>query len=336
MDNTVLPYQDESDSSENDIDESSSDDEHSHLLSNNIGVLYNKFNTKDTKFINQEEVEEFASLRNKYFTPEISKIRILVDSKNIIHTINHDTSNYEISLNQGESNNPTSGFQNYKNVIGFKLIKAILPNTLYQVTSANNKINFQYETSSSSDGTLRIATLTPGVYTFDDLGDHIQTQMNDAILTANPFIITTNTSTIKYTFTLNGSEEFYFKKSSAWRILGIFNKDQTPSDSANSITSDFVVDHSSHFVDLVIPEIPYIACKHNIQGKKIIDRIPLSVSAGSIVYYTAAHDRFDNYFYPINLSKLTIQLYEDTENTFYDCDNGDNSFEFELTILNKI
>ena len=55
----------------------------------------------------------------------------------------------------------------------------------------------------------------------------------------------------------------------------------------------------------------------------------------SIVYYTASHDRFDNYFYPINLSKLTIQLYEDTENTFYDCDNGDNSFEFELTILNK-
>ena len=303
MDNTIIPYQDVSESSEDELDDSSSDDEYSQLLSNNIGVLYNKFNTGDDQFMNMESAEEFSSLRNKYFTPEISKIRILVDSKNIIHTINHDTSNYEISLNQGESNNSTSGFQNYKNVIGFKLIKAILPNTLYQVTSANNKINFQYETS-SSDGTLRTATLTPGVYTFDDLGDHIQTQMN-AVVTGS-FTITTNTSTIKYTFTLTGSEEFYFKKSSAWRILGIFNKDQTPSDSANSITSNFVVDHSSHFVDLVIPEIPYIACKHNIQSKNIIDRIPLSVSAGSIVYYTAAHDRFDNYFYPINLSKLTI------------------------------
>ena len=33
--------------------------------------------------------------------------------------------------------------------------------------------------------------------------------------------------------------------------------------------------------------------------------------------------------------KLTIQLYEDSNNIFYDCQNNDNCFEFEITILNK-
>ena len=101
MDNTVIPYQDESDSSENDIDESSSEDEHSQLLSNNIGVLYNKFNTGDDQFMNMESKLEYLKSRNELFTPEISKIRILVDSKNITHTTtSHDTSNYTVQLKQ--------------------------------------------------------------------------------------------------------------------------------------------------------------------------------------------------------------------------------------------
>ena len=40
-------------------------------------------------------------------------------------------------------------------------------------------------------------------------------------------------------------------------------------------------------------------------------------------------------YFVINIDKLTIQLYEDTSDTLYDCQNNDNSFEFELTILNK-
>ena len=39
-----------------------------------------------------------------------------------------------------------------------------------------------------------------------------------------------------------------------------------------------------------------------------------------------------NYFYPMKLSQLTIQLIDDHGN-IYDCNNADNSFEFELTIL---
>jgi len=84
----------------------------------------------------------------------------------------------------------------------------------------------------------------------------------------------------------------------------------------------------------VIPEIPYIACKRNSIGKHLIDRIPLDCEQGSIMYYSSDIN-LENYFTPTNINSLNIQLYEDTTDTLYDCQNNDNSFEFELTILNK-
>ena len=58
-----------------------------------------------------------------------------------------------------------------------------------------------------------------------------------------------------------------------------------------------------HFVDLVVPEIPYIACKRNSNGKNIIDRIPLDESGGSLVYYSSDIN-LDNFFYPINICNI--------------------------------
>ena len=65
----------------------------------------------------------------------------------------------------------------------------------------------------------------------------------------------------------------------------------------------------------------------------MIERIPLGKS-GEINEYINDYN-LDNYFYPIKLSKLTIQLYEDSTDMFYKCQNADNSFEFEITILNS-
>ena len=333
MDNTIIPYQDVSESSEDELDDSSSDDEYSQLLSNNIGTIYNKFIT-DQQFMNMENQNDYQKLRNKLFTPQLSKIRILIDSKNIIHTTNHDTSNYTVSLNGGDDNNSTSGYQNYKNVIGFRLIKAILPNSLYQINPSNNTINFMYDTDSDG-GTEKTATLISGTYDFDDLGTHIAEQMS-AVSGVTDITVIPDAVTIKYTISDDGgSIKFYFLQSTAWRIMGFLNKSQESTETSNSHVLSNVVDHSVHFVDLVIPEIPYSACKHNMQSKNIIDRIPLYPGSGNLIYYTAAHDRFNNYFFPINLSELTIQLYEDSHGEFYHSQNGDNSFEFELTLLNQ-
>jgi hypothetical protein len=73
MDNTIVPYEDVSDLSSEELDDSSSNDEHSHLLSNNIGVHYNKFNGTNTTFMNMEDPKEYAEKRNRLFTPEITK-----------------------------------------------------------------------------------------------------------------------------------------------------------------------------------------------------------------------------------------------------------------------
>ena len=43
----------------------------------------------------------------------------------------------------------------------------------------------------------------------------------------------------------------------------------------------------------------------------------------------------NNYFLPINLKYINIQLYEDTTDLLYECQNNDNSFEFEVIILNR-
>ena len=99
--------------------------------------------------------------------------------------------------------------------------------------------------------------------------------------------------------------------------------------------SDKAPDLSSQYVDLVIPQIPSIACTKNSNGRDIIDRINLDVGHGEYVYYTPQEkdSEIQNYFSPIRISKLQIQLFA-WNNEFYDSQNSDNSFEFEITMIN--
>ena len=132
---------------------------------------------------------------------------------------------------------------------------------------------------------------------------------------------------------------FTFKDNNLSRLFGLdLNKKNTSSKSSgslNKLKSDFPIDKSIHYVDLVVPEIPHMACKLNSVGQHVIDRIPLVSEAGTLNYYEAPLHEYltQNYFYPIKLNKLTIQLYEDSENNFYTTNGRDNYFEFEITIL---
>ena len=133
MDNTIIPYTDVEESSGESLDDSDENDEHSHLLSNNIGIHYNKF-VKDGNFINMEDHHKYESIRNKYFTPEITKIRLMIESKNIAYVSGKErnTSNYTIRFENNQVNS-SSGYGNFNNVIGFRLIKANIFNSLYTV-----------------------------------------------------------------------------------------------------------------------------------------------------------------------------------------------------------
>ena len=319
MDNTVLPYEDQIDFS--DESDSSDSSEEGNLLTNNIGVLYNGSDIKDKRFMNREKVEDYEIIRNKYFTPEIRKIRLMIESKNVTQDSGKDTSNYKINFENNTSNS-TSGYGNFDNVIGFRLMRANIFNSLYTLNENNKNVSIHGHS----------ITLTLGTYTFKELGDHLQDRIN-ATTGLTGFVVESNTLTYKYNISSGSSFtiEWASVEGYSHRLFGFNNENILGS---SSYDSDNVVQQSNQFVDLVIPEIPYIACKRNSIGKHLIDRIPLDCPQGSIMHYSNDYNPV-NYFTPINLNSLTIQLYEDTTDKHYRCQNNDNSFEFELTILNR-
>jgi hypothetical protein len=176
-------------------------------------------------------------------------------------------------------------------------------------------------------------TLTPGSYTFKQLGNHLQTSINDTSLSG--FTVTSNSNNFKYT--ISHASNFSIKWTNSdtgpdlYKIFG-FNYRDTINSTGH--TSDNAADQTKHFVDLVIPEIPSIACKMGSK-KQVIDRIPLNSPSGSLVYYRSpeAELQTHNYFYPMKLSSLNIQLYDNDSTSLYSCNNGHNYFEFEITIV---
>ena len=280
---------------------------------------------------------DYLNFRNSLFTKDIEKFHLLIDSKNITHSSTHNTSQYTIFLDgSSDSNNETGGYGRIQNVIGLRLIKATIPSNPYHITDNNNDIIINY---GGSDYTI---TLVNGNYTSETLATQLQTKLN-AHASMTGFTVTFNdTGELKYKI-VNSSVNFYFKwntnfttnNSSAYRILGFLNIDQELGDADTTQTSDHAPDISVHFIDLVISEIPYIACKKNAIGKNVIDRIPIDTSAGSIIHYQVPLSEYfsQNYFYPISLNKLTIELYEDSSSKLYETQNIDNYFEFEITIV---
>jgi len=85
------------------------------------------------------------------------------------------------------------------------------------------------------------------------------------------------------------------------------------------------------FIDLIIKEIPHKACKINEAGLHIIDRITLT--SGSNTFRTHEPQRsYNNFFTPIGLSEVTIQLidtHSETKPEVY----LEGYFEFEVSIL---
>ena len=297
---------------------------------------------------------DYLNFRNSLYTKDIEKQYILVYTRNLCHCA--ETHSYEINF-ISDTHNKTGGYGIFKNVIGFRLIKATLQNLLYQVHDGNYKVYFTY------NGADYIANLTRKSYTNTALATELQRAMNEAISNDTPFTVRYDNRATKYfittqtvadTFNVSNyiddndatgldqatgeNFKFTFQTSnnegySNHRLLG-FNLDDQ-SDNAKTRVSTNVTDMSVHFVDVEVKEIPYIACKKNPTGKNIVDRIPIDVGFGSLVHYRAPTCEYfsQNYFYPISLDKLSIVLYEDSEGIPYYNSNADNYFEFEITML---
>ena len=298
---------------------------------------------------------DYLNFRNSLYTKDIEKQYLLVDTRNLCHCTS--THSYEINFTTN-TNNESGGYGVFKNVIGFRLIKATLQNLLYQIHDGNNIVYFMYNSVEYN------ATLKPKSYTNSALATELENAMNTAITPDNVFGVRYSRNHQKYFITtktissdfnlenyLNDGNttgltdndntlafRFLFQTSfnngsSNHRLFG-FNLEDQDDDLTIRISTN-VTDMSVHFVDVEVKEIPYIACKKNPTGKSIIDRIPIDVGFGALVHYRAPTCEYfsQNYFYPISLDKLSIVLYEDASGIPYYNSNADNYFEFEITML---
>mgnify|MGYP001431661015 CR=1 FL=1 len=307
--------------------------------------------------------------KDSLFNKDYETVRILVDTHNITnkHPNNFDVGNYVFDLNSG-TDNITGGLGRYKNVIGFRLIHAIMPNAAYIIDETNDIVVYSVEKNASALTGTVYTTLKHGYYTLDNLPNAFPTSnasfvyditdgggtispLNDiCIFNSN---VTYNSTTLKFSFTANNSTDIKIKflwgtggtaptiqdlisgklnvlKKTA-KLFGFNPEDQTTYKTTQ--TSTKVPDMSIHYTDLVVDEIPYIACKNNPSGHHVVDRIPLNVDYGSNVSYEPYRDPYQNYFLPISLSRLTIKLLEPIHGHTYNPQDSDHSLEFELTMI---
>ena len=317
MDNIIIVTDSESDS---DYSDSHSDhDEREEVVYEN------------THFMNHVETEEYKKNRNQLFTKDIETRSLLVDTNNIQKTSNFNTNDYTYNLfseNNNTDQNTTGGYDSYKNVIGFRLIRAIIPNTAYTINDMNDTLSF---TISSTNHTQ---TLTKGYYTLDNLANAFPTIGSDTI---HKSMITYDSTTHKFIINYGSNITYNWdtndKTKNAARLFGFY---PVESSTDTSHTSDFVPDMSNHFVDVVVDEIPKIACKDNPTGKNTIERIYMDKDYGSMKIHESIIYGEQNYFYPITLEKLSIKLYSDDGKTLYDSQKANHSFEFEITTLKNM
>ena len=337
MEGSVLLHshpRNESESSDEYQSDSDASDSSGELLSSNVGVQYKAVKvTSDQRFDDYSKASDYETVRNKYFTPEITKHSILVETQN--HKTEITNSNFVVDFTDHNVND-TSGYDAFDNVIGFRLIKAGVPNREYHITDHNKTLTFTFVAGANSIS--KLVDLVPGIYTFASMASHLKSKMREVVGGSNPTItVTANTLTSTFTFNSGDTSKIGFDFSENGtnlpKILG-FPK-QSVISPATSVTSTISADFSVHYIDIVIDEIPYIACKRNARGRHVIDRIGLYASQGSLNYYENKQLLHQNYFGPMKLSKLTISILDDHGNPYLS-EESDYFFEFEITILNRV
>ena len=359
----------------------------------------------NTMFMSNIQASSYERNRNKLFTKDIIKKKIVVDSHNYFQAdSDFNTSNFDVLFDfekkpgSDSSSLITTNYDIYHNVIGFRLLKTTIRTPPYNVNNTNNIIKYK---SSATGDTIHTLTINPGQYEVGELAEVFQNYY-ERINTINSVDVKTNYShfctytdtrvdNVSGSATLNHDTSSYANTPHSFKMvfnstdetaLGLSTNESNRSlkslifkieyfgDSSNNeevtILWDFnnitrgaarllgflpkstvtvgrlmfsnrLLDVSSHFVDLVIPEIPSIACKRNSSGRDIIERIQLKANHGEYLHFRTAEIGKDAqiYFNPIKLHRINIQLWA-VNNELYDTNNSDVSFEFEITMLKNI
>lgn len=321
---------------DSDDEEYSSDSSGDLPKNNNIGVLY-EFPNKDIvgeRFADQSLISEYDKVRRNLFSKQLMKKSIYIQSDTYQNTSTFNTSNYMAT------------FEEIKSVIGIQLKAVNLRVPQYNVNNTNNVIWY-------NDGSDHSVTINPGYYTASELATALsvttpETKTHRVSYSGSAPQFTATYYSSNSTTTESNKNDMIFKLVNGTNIKFLWSKNNITKGAArlfgfNPIDSDIVAgpyysnkppDFSQHFVDLAIPEIPGIACKMTIFNggrKDVIERIPLTEPSGEYLRYEP-ENYVTNYFTPIKLDKLNIQLFSDNNEEF-DSQNTPNNFEFEITVL---
>ena len=162
MDNLILNY-------ENDITSDESSDEE----------LIDNRNTKaHSMFMGNIKSSNYERNRNKLFTKDIIKKKIVVDSHNYFQAENDfNTSNFDVLFDfekkpgSDSSSLITTNYDIYHNVIGFRLLKTTIRTPPYNINKTNNIIKYK---SSLTGDTIHTLTINPGQYEVGELAEVFQ------------------------------------------------------------------------------------------------------------------------------------------------------------------
>jgi len=255
------------------------------------------------------------------------------------HSKNFNPSNFTVEFGGGQKATANSIIipNTYKNVIGFRLLKGTIPITPYHIHSGDNDhhtLHIQEDGASSSTP----VSLPAGVFTGTSLASNTATALNASASNWEvTFVKVSHLFTFKYKGSADSATIQWSKSPVLSRVFGFYTEHKVYTKNS-AVNSEYVGDFNTTFVDLVIDEIPHIACKDNTKGKAIIDRIPLEQidrDTSRSTYHTNPSEYYtQNFFYPMKLSRLTIKLFLDHDtDIIYDTQKGETAFEFELTTL---
>tara|TARA_B100001094_G_scaffold169072_1_gene163520 strand:- start:4604 stop:5818 length:1215 start_codon:yes stop_codon:yes gene_type:complete len=319
--------------------------------------------------LNKLQTKYLKGIKPKIFGKDIEKHRVYIDTHNI-KTQPLDRSNYVYYFKTSDTQhtNQTAGYTEINNVIGFRLVKALIPNTHHVIFDNRSLVKImlgQNGDEEDEDGNALIIndinyinkiiniTLQNGSYSVDSLTNAFGSgatyewdkdslispsvgTINDSeqIRTHFGINVSFDSTQKKFIFTMNNNYDFKFlwdqvNINSAASILGFDNTTNFGDYHLSEVHPDMTI----HYIDLIINEIPYIACKKNALGKKLIERIGIVNGIGEIIEYVQPWDSDnENYFFPITLDRLSIELYETSQNHFFD-NTRDHSLEFEITTI---
>jgi hypothetical protein len=225
-----------------------------------------------------EDAYEYTQRKEKFyrelFNIPLKKIRFGVHSKD-----RATGSSHSFTLDLEERN-----IGLFNQVVGFNVISASVPRAYYTINTGNQILG--------GAGTIPV-----GIYTPSELATQI---------TALGSTTTYSDKTGKFTF--GSAVSVTTNNTSLAKILGI------NANGENHSVSEYHIDiRGTSCIDIELEEIPPICCIQTDHSNNIVARIPVDSSQGDILtYHSQSTDISTNHFFPIKLSKLTVNLLDES------------------------